>query len=83
MFIVDLLFVETLRLIAAAGILLGVSTVVLRFLKQPVERIRLIQISLMTLLATVAIGAAGVVPKIWDFANKRIRVDQSVSQARR
>ena len=61
---VDLLFVEILRMIASAGILLGASMIVLRFLKQPVERIRLIQISLMTLLATVVIGAAGVVPKI-------------------
>ena len=61
---VELLFVEILRLIAAAWILLGASMIVLRFLKQPVERIRLIQISLMTLLATVVIGAAGIVPKI-------------------
>ena len=61
---VDLFFVEILRLLAVAWILLGASMVVLRFLKQPVERIRLIQISLITLLATVVIGAAGVVPKI-------------------
>ena len=53
----DLLFVEILRLIACALVLLGASMIVLRFLKQPVERIRLIQISLMALLATIVVGS--------------------------
>ena len=79
----DLLFAEILRLIACAMILLGASMVVLRFLNQPAERIRLIQISLMALLATIVVGAAGVVPKIKLPVLARAKSDAEASQQSR
>ena len=61
---VNSLFVEILRFIAVAFVILATCTVGLRFLRQPLERIRLIQISLLTLFATVVCGMADVCPKI-------------------
>ena len=61
---VNLLFVEILRFIAVAFVILATCTVGLRFLRQPLERIRLIQISLLALFATVVCGMADVCPKI-------------------
>ncbi len=64
---VDLLFVGILRFCAIAFVMLTATQLTLRLLKQPLERIRLIQISLLALFATIFAGVAGVVPSI-EFA---------------
>lgn len=61
---VDYFFFETLQFSIIALILLLTTLVSIRFLNQPLERMRLIQISLLALVATLVLGLLGVVPAI-------------------
>ncbi len=61
---VDLLFAGILRFSLIAFVLLGACLYVVRWVKQPLERIRLIQISILALLVTIALSVADVVPTV-------------------
>jgi hypothetical protein len=61
---VDQLFVEILRFSIIGLILLLATQASLRFLNQPIERIRLIQISLFALVSALALGLAGILPAV-------------------
>lgn len=61
---VDLWFAVILRFSLTAFVVLGVCQVAMRFMKQPIERIRLIQLSLVALLVTAALSLANVIPTV-------------------
>ena len=61
---VELFFVGILRFSLIAFVLLGTCLGAVRLMKQPLERIRLIQISLVVLLATAVLSLADVVPRV-------------------
>ena len=61
---VDFFFSEIVRWHIIALILLLATCVFMRFLRQPLERMRVIQISLVTLCAMLLLGVADVIPTI-------------------
>ena len=61
---VELLFAGILRFSLIAFVLLGASLCVVRLMKQPLERIRLIQISLLAVLVTLVLSVADVGPTV-------------------
>ncbi len=61
---VDMLFIGILRVSLIALVILTTAVVALRYLKQPLERVRLIQISMLALFVTGIFGAAGILPTI-------------------
>lgn len=61
---IEVLFTGILRFSLVAFILLGACLCLVRWMKQPLERVRLVQISFVALLVTLALGAANVIPTI-------------------
>lgn len=61
---IEPIFVGIFRFSLIAFVLLGTCLCFVRFMKQPLERIRLIQIGLLVLLMTLILGVADVVPAI-------------------
>ncbi len=57
-------FVGILRFNIIAFVLLGTCLGFVRFVKQPLERVRIVQIGLTALLTTFLLGGAGVIPTI-------------------
>ena len=61
---VDFLFESIVRLSILAFLLLGGCTLALRFIKQPIERIRSVQISLLCIILAVILSQASWKPAI-------------------
>lgn len=60
----ELLFAGMVRFSLIAFVLLAACLWIVRFRKQPLERIRFIQVSLLALVVTFALGVANVVPTV-------------------
>lgn len=58
------LFTVIVRFNLIAFFLLGACLWGIQLLKQPLERIRLVEVSLLALFSTLALGAVGIVPKV-------------------
>ena len=61
---VEMLFAGILRFSLIAFVLLGACLCVVRLMKQPLERIRLIQISLLAVLVTLVLSVADISPTV-------------------
>lgn len=61
---VDLLFAGIIRFSLIAFVLLAACLCVIRLMRQPLERVRLIEASLLALVVTLLLGVADVVPTV-------------------